>query len=475
MRKRCTRRAVQDKSGLWAARNSPEFEKFVYCSIFAVVVCGMFARRALQRRLNELRETLDDKEVDKLAARLNRPGKDRLAAMWEVAILHGLIRCGTLQHEAPLPSGRRPDVTFENDKVRFIAEITAVSDDGLDSDNPFFELSQLIEKEKTKLGLPIGGMNLCVKSRKLLCSRGSHTKLRLPPRKQLRTFVLQKIIPQLRKQMDAGEKVLRVEINDDVAGIDLVIDPAQFPYNYGSFAAYNVPQIKDHNPIFNALKGKVSQLRGATGITGVIVGDGDCTALADRQHDRNEVSAAAISEDFLRQHSSMDFVLFLKVREKRHPMARTGAALRWIDQQLIVRGGCQTKSALSALFAAMLAELPKPEAMPANGAMRARETGYDLGHHGGYKMGGNKIRISSRELIEILAGLRTLGDNGAKFVAASRQLPQRSNAPQQAFLHNLQQGRLPVSISVIKTGEDDNDDWVEFEFGDPDPAISPLH
>ncbi|MDD4617109.1 MAG: hypothetical protein PHW76_08390 [Alphaproteobacteria bacterium] len=435
----------------------------------------MFARRALQRRLNELRETLGNNAVDKLAARLNKPSSDRMAAMWEVVVLHGLMRCGTLQHETPLSSGHRPDVTFENDKVRFIADITAVSDEGLDNNNPYFELSRLVEKEKTKLGLAIGGVDLRVKSREQPCGRGSRTVLRLPPRAQLQSFVTKRIIPQLKKQMNSNEKVLRVKIDDENAGIDLIINPTGSPYSGGSFASYDIPKTKDRNPIFNALKGKVSQLRGATGITGVIVGDGDCMALSDRPLDRNEVSAAAIAEDFLRQHSSMDFVLFLKVREKRHLMPCTGAEKRWIDQQLIVRNDCQAKKALGTLFAAMLAELPETEAMPANGALRTRETGYDLGYHGGYKMGGNKIRISSRELIETLSGLRTLGDNGAKFVTASRKLPQQVNAPQKAFLRNLQQGRLPVSISVIKTGEDDNDDWVEFEFGDPDPAISPLH
>jgi hypothetical protein len=50
----------------------------------------IYQRRALQRRLNELRGVLDDEAVSKLADRLNRAGKDRLAAMWELIVLHGL-------------------------------------------------------------------------------------------------------------------------------------------------------------------------------------------------------------------------------------------------------------------------------------------------------------------------------------------------------------------------------------------------
>ncbi|MDE8342919.1 MAG: hypothetical protein POG24_03775, partial [Acidocella sp.] len=65
----------------------------------------LFARRAIQRRLNELRGTLGNAVVDSLAARLNQPDNQRLAAMWEAVVLHALSKHGVLGHEAPLPSG----------------------------------------------------------------------------------------------------------------------------------------------------------------------------------------------------------------------------------------------------------------------------------------------------------------------------------------------------------------------------------
>lgn len=434
----------------------------------------VFARRALQRRLNELREAFDGDVVDKLAARLNRPGKDRLAAMWEVAVLHALAKYGTLRNEVPLPSGRRPDVSFDNGALRFTADITVVSDEGLDDDNPYFELSQLIEAAKAKLGLPIGGVDLRVKSKRDQSARGIRTVLRLPPRKQLHAFVRDLIVPQLRDQMNAGEKLLRITIDDNEVGLDITINPTRSPYSSGGFAAYDAPTIKDRNPLYNALKAKAAQLRGAEGVTGVIVGDGDCTALADRPPHWAEVSATTIVEEFLRQYSSIDFVLLLMVRERPWSSHRAEPAERWVRPMLIVRQGCQAKDQLDVLFSTMLVELPKPVAMPVNAALRARETGYGLGHYGGCLMGGRKIRISSRELVEILAGLRTLADNGAKNIEASRRMPRQPNPAQAAFLRNLQEGRLPTVISVIKADENGNDDWVEFEFGNPDPAISPF-
>jgi hypothetical protein len=243
----------------------------------------IFTRRALQRRLSELRSSLDCDAVDKLAARLNRPGKDRLATMWAVVVLQALAKCGPLRNEVPLSSGRRPDVSFDNGVLLVTADVTAVSDEGLDDDNPYFELSQLIEKAKTKLGLPIGGMDLRVKSKDHRSARGTRTVLRLPSRKQLQAFVRNQVVPQLRDQIDVSEKRLQIAIDDDEVGVDITIDPAKSPYRSGSFAAYDVPKIRDRNPLYNALKSKAAQLRGAEGVTGVIVGDGDCAALAYRQ------------------------------------------------------------------------------------------------------------------------------------------------------------------------------------------------
>ena len=89
-------------------------------------------------------------------------------------------------------------------------------------------------------------------------------------------------------------------------------------------------------------------------------------------------------------------------------------------------------------------------------------------------MSGSKVRLGLREFTEIFAGLRTLGDGGARNVEAARKAPRPPNHLQSFVLHNLMEGRLPASIEVIKTDEDDSDDYVEIVFGEPDPAISPL-
>ncbi|MDE3786146.1 hypothetical protein I7G00_19170 [Sinorhizobium meliloti] len=448
--------------------------RILYTSTKYEIGFMIFARRALQRRLRELRAKIGDSAVDGIVARLNLPGRDRVAAMWEVVVLHGLAECGNLVSEQPLPSGRRPDAWFDNGRLRFTADVTTASDEGLDKQNPYSKLSDLIERAKGKLGLPIGGVDVQVHSRTHESSRGKRTFLKLPPVGRLESFVQDNLMPRFREQLDAGEAVLRASIDDDQLGIEVAIDPSKSPYSSVGFTAYNLPTIKDRNPLYSALKEKAEQLHGADGITGVILGDGDCAALAEREASQHYVSADAIARELLRQYSSVNFILLLTIREKRWHYFPPNDPRRRVHPILVCREGDPLRTELEAIFGAMLEQFPPPVMMPKNGSLRAREKGFDSGHHGAYQLEGCKIRMSSRELMEVLAGLRTLDDNGARNVEASRRLPSAPNPTKQAFLRKLLDGRLPVRISVDETGENDNDDWIEFEFGEADAAIAPF-
>ena len=434
----------------------------------------IYQRRALQRRLDELRTILSDDDVGKLVERLNRPGKDRVAAMYEVVVLHSLSKCGAIQSEIALPSRRRPDIMFQRDELRLTADVTTVSDEGLDRDNPYFELSELIENAKKKLNLPVGGLDLRVRAKHDHTRRGVRTALLLPPRQQLQTFVQQKIIPRLREQIDAGWPVLKIAIEDNEVSIHITIDRRKSPFSSGGYAAYDVPRIKDRNPLFNALKSKAVQLRGAEGLVGVIVGDGDCVALSDRAPRWDEVSPKQIIEEFFRQYSSVDFVLLLSVREIRLSFGPTPPPSRHNDASLFISRRCEAGSELDVLFRSMIEHFPRPAMMPVNGALRARESGYGLGYHGGYIVSGRTIRIGLREFTEIFAGIRSLQDNGGANVGSVHELNPKSNLAQAVVLRNLMEGRLPTSIEIERTDENEPDDWVKITFGEPDPAITPF-
>lgn len=435
----------------------------------------IFHRRALQRRLTELRAVLGDEAIDSLVGRLNRPGRDRFAAMWELVVFHGFSKCGALQSEVELASGRRPDILFQGHGLQITADVTAVSDDGLDQNNPYRELTQLIEVAKKKLGLPIGGLDLHIKHRHESTGRGTRTVLKLPPRQKLREFVDQEVLPVLREQSASGQLPLKVVIDDEDVGVVITIDPSKSPYNSAGFAEYDVPTIKDRNPLYRALKAKADQMRGVRGLCGVIVGDADCMALSGRSPGCSGVPAVTIVQEFFRQHISVDFVVLLSVREGPRNWFDLTPPERKNHVSLFARDGCPFTSQLHFLFNEVKEYFPMPTMMPVNGANRAREEGYGLGHHGAYKTTGpDMVRIGLREFTEVLAGLRTLQDSRAKPIDTGASSPQKHSISQTFILNNLKAGRLPVSLNIIKTDENYNDDWVEITFGEIDPAIAPF-
>lgn len=431
----------------------------------------IFARRAIQKRIEELRETLDQSSVDDLVARLSRIGKDRLAAMWEVVVLSGLAKIGILEHELPLRSGRRPDIRFSNPEVRFTADITSVSDSGLDERNPFQELMRLISEAKTKLGLPPGGLDLRVLSADVVSSKGRRRVLRLPPKNKLTEFVRVEIRPILRAQLAEGLSPLSLLIDDDGVGIEITINPAGSDFTTGSYAPYSSPTIKDQNPLFNALKSKAAQLRDAQGLKGVIVVDGDCAALSTDRVGPDAFSPNAIAREFLRQYSSVDFVLMIAVRE----VFGSVMPLRYVSSLypiLVMRENDRAYRQLQAVFSQMLGSFPTPINSAVNGAIQATENGYGFGNHGGYSVHGSRIRVSAREMMEVLAGVTTFDDSGT--LSLNKDCAGEKSDLTKAFLAELMMGRLPSKMSVIETSDDENDKWIEFEFDRPDPAISPF-
>jgi hypothetical protein len=432
----------------------------------------IFSRRALQQRLTELRSVLKAETVDRLALRLNTADKMRLGAVWETVVLHALSRCGDVQNEVALSSGRRPDIHFEASGLTFVADVTAVSDESLENENPYRELVCTLEAAKTKLGLRMGGMDIQVRSSQEPYRSGTRTKLLLPPREQLQHFVKDQVVPVLREQRDRGERILRFCVNDSAVSFDITIDASRSPYTSGSFSVYGLRQVKDRGPLFNALKDKARQLQGASGLTGVIVGDAGCDTISASLGRSRKTSAGPIVEDIFRQYSSIGFVLLLGVRGDQSDYLSPRAEHN--SSRLFVRNGLSLRATLEAFFDEMVKHLPDPTMTPLNGSFRARRAGYDLGHHGAYRLSNQTLRIGLREFTEIFAGLRTLADNGVGNVAAARESQRKPNPIELVVRRHLMEGRLPTSIHVIKGAEVDDDDWVELNFGIADPAISPF-
>ena len=78
-------------------------------------------------------------------------------------------------------------------------------------------------------------------------------------------------------------------------------------------------------------------------------------------------------------------------------------------------------------------------------------------------MGGNKVKISARDLLALMAGrldqerfVKGYATGGANF-----------------FDLRLKRGEL-ITSATVEHIPDEDDDWITFEFGEPDPAVAPF-
>lgn len=85
-------------------------------------------------------------------------------------------------------------------------------------------------------------------------------------------------------------------------------------------------------------------------------------------------------------------------------------------------------------------------------------------------MSGKTIRISSREVLELLAGTISSTEFERRHRWDKSSAP---HGPSNPFASALARGEMIAFVAVID-GEDHDDDWLEFRFTEPDPAISPF-
>lgn len=260
---------------------------------------------------------------------------------------------------------------------------------------------------------------------------------------------------------------IHMAINDDEAELSLTIDPSKGPYNNGSYASFDVSETIDRNPLASALRRKTEQLQAADGLKGIFVCDAGSSSIQDRMFGSSGFSPKQIVTQFLRTNSHIDFVITLAVWEKQLGVLDWGPRERRIEIVLYPQPGLACAAELMVLRDFLFDRLPKPRATGGNGRRQSGDPIYRWGFHGGYSMSGNKVKISLREMTELLAGRLTVADIHARHAGApggNREFPNRFD-----FL--LGQGCLPVDATII-SGEGADDDWIEFTFGDPDPAVS---
>jgi hypothetical protein len=376
----------------------------------------IFSRRALQKRLQTLETMLSADPHEQLVARLERPGRDRLSAMREAALLPALHNVSPLNHESPLTDGSRPDfaMTYVHHNYAFdiVGDITTVSDKGLHESNPVGQFWKEVVRLARKYRLNPNHFRYDIKSRSVGEYGDSRTMLLMPPRKELSALLKEHVEPFVRGLADGP--VARASLPYSAPGVAFTLEYDQTQtFAMGGHASYDVPYSKTKTPLHTALRKKADQLRYAPShaLRVVIVCDADCKAMSrHRATGQGDFSGTDIAANFLRTTSAIDVVL-LVTTERAKPFDRLDISLRlrtdFVGKPQGMAGSrltVEAEVAMKTLFKEVLQALPKPMIDARNAALRCEDLDYGFGFHGGYSMSGKTIRISSRQVLELLAG-----------------------------------------------------------------------
>ncbi len=288
-----------------------------------MVIFGLaiFSTTDVQGAFNGLAPFLSEAAAKQILGRLeSRTAKDALSAEWEVVLMNALRSCGSIEIEPLLESGdgeSRPDVLLRAHTVGSLAmlppcyiEISAVSDDGYEDENPQRLFIEAFRRLLKRLRLPIERFRIDIHgaiqdktNQKRQASelnnsnrrepidwakwfRGStcndkKMRLALPPKSQIEPLVGGKIARALRVVSDDPSRAHSIPIDDNGLLINIQYHPQGTGFSYG-FPSYTTAYSLEYNAVANRLNAKADQLANASGIRGVILCDRGCDLLVDR-------------------------------------------------------------------------------------------------------------------------------------------------------------------------------------------------
>jgi hypothetical protein len=435
---------------------------------------ALFTRRVLQKCLDDNAEFVSTDILRNWVQRLNRVSNDYVATEWEVVLLRAFARFGKVRHEPPL--GRRPiDLVFESSdrKLEFAADIVAISDQPLHEKNPIARFRDELNRRIEKAKINTGRFLFQVEEEQPVACRGTGRKRRLllPTVSEFSTHVFNaafdEYIELIRKEPRRLRNHLVHHRSPDIA-INIQYQPGVGRgVGSTSYGSYTSTTVKDNNPLFNALKSKAGQLRqsGYSGIRGIIVCDRGSRIFTEMSNWATFNMDEVIS-DFFRQHSSVSFVVTMGIRSRLS--APAGTSHLYVEPKVFVRGTDRAEDwvpSVNRLVAQVTDSLPQIFQTPENAVISMdwnRSTMHTKPYLGGSEMTRNEVRISSRELLDLLAGRldqRRFAEN------------HDTGGGTNIFSIFRSQGRMITAASVEHRPEDD-DDQVILRFGAGDPAVS---
>lgn len=427
---------------------------------------AIFSRRLLQAMLDENSNSLAPPQLQGHVDRLN--GKDpeqRVSTEWEVAILNAASKLVHVEFEPPMATGRKPDMRLTLGSEEVLAEITSVSDKGLHEANPMDYLCSELHRRVRKLRLDPNKFYVRVGGNHTELWLGGDAKatLKLPHPTRFASDIFGARFREFAQSAkNLPQKAISMEISTDEVQVKFDYNPNQQFFG-STHLSYTVSHLLRNNPLFNRLKRKAEQLQNPDyiGTLGIIVCDGGCALLRDEGSRGMHYGCRDIVKEFFRCYPRIGFVQTIVVNAE-FALVSQPKRLRVISKQY--RNTTESLILLDAL-SRLHEKMPGLESTPSNAYhQHHRFTGRSF--VGGWGFNG-RMTISVRMLQELLAGRIT----SAQFLEAHEDFRPGNGA--NIFESKLQSGQLINGAEIISGGTKD-DDWIAFEFGEPDPAASPF-
>lgn len=289
------------------------------------------------------------------------------------------------------------------------------------------------------------------------------TRLLLPRRDEIEQFVENTYSTFLDK-IRADPNSIRIHnLKDPSVQISVTYDPKRRGFSSRGHPSYTSLKGRRTNTLFNALSKKAKALErcGFEGTQGIVVCDAGASYLSNTSGGATSFSLRDVVHEFFREPSTVSFVMVVRTVHAGNlsvlGLSRDVFLNRYLrtnvgDTQLI-EILCKSVDTLP-----RTAELAINAYRPARGCFRL----FENSHFGGGTMSSSRVKISARTVHALLAGQLAVERFQASY-----------EGPVRIFESALKEGRSLRGVH-LEASETEDDDWLTFEFGDPDPAIIPF-
>jgi hypothetical protein len=433
---------------------------------------ALFPRRILQRLLREGRDVLPEANARAFASAFNSRDTNSLALQWELVLLAALREIGRVEYEPDTGGRTRLDFLFHGHGLEPIGlEVTAVSDAYNEERNPLEQFQKELVRRISKAGLQPSGYRLTIGNRVLDSDGKRTTLLALPERQNIQVFFDAEFdtflcnisrVPGGQFQFRRWSDLIQVQI-------DYAPTNALFTTFYSGLDATS---LRD-NSVFKALEKKAAKVRRSAfqGPAAIILCDAGACLFYQEPPIHSVILSAVVSE-FLREHPEISAVLAVltwvknnslqgrqpHVEVYQNPRATIPFSVGVLAQLRSLALRLPNLQA-DAFNAQALLGFTKGGTEPTPYTFKAKKEGRVA-----------KIKVSARGIFSLLAGKEDCKTVLARLGLAPTALFPKPCNP---FAGQYDTGARLVAVRILATPQVD-DDWIEFEFEDSDPAYGPI-